>query len=84
MADSYPTTETPRVRLQKRLVFLDPQQVHAIRQKLQVLLLLPYVRDDVRDLVTSAVRDIDALLKNTYILPTVHEKTPLPENRERR
>jgi hypothetical protein len=46
--------------------------------------LLPYVRDDVRDLVAHAVRDIDALLKNTYILPTVQEKTPLPENRERR
>jgi len=69
MADSYLTT----------VVFLDPRQVHTIRQKLQVLLLLPYTQPDVYESVITLVRDLNAIFENAYNLPTLANTNAAPE-----
>jgi hypothetical protein len=79
VSDSYPTTGIPDLNLQKHAVVLNSHQVHAIRQKLQVLLLLPYTRPEVRESVMLVVRDLNSILKNTYNLPTFAKRNAAPE-----
>jgi hypothetical protein len=60
------------------VIVLDAEQVHAFREKLQILLCLPYDRPDVQERVGTVVREMhDLIWENTYKTPTMPPATGL-------